>query len=41
MMGVDLGMMTPIVVLFYNALWGIFTAFGLKFINPPEDRLET
>lgn len=39
-MGVDLGMMTPIFVLFFNAIWGICTAFWLKFINP-EDRLET
>jgi hypothetical protein len=30
-MGVDLGMMTPIFVLFFNAIWGICTAFWLKF----------
>ncbi len=34
-MGIDLGMMTPIFVLFFNAVWGVCTALWLRSI---EDR---
>jgi hypothetical protein len=30
MMGLDLGALTPLFVLFFNAVWGIVTAFFLK-----------
>jgi hypothetical protein len=31
-MGLDLGNLTPLFVLFFNGVWGICTAFWLKFI---------
>jgi hypothetical protein len=31
MLGLDLGTMTPVLVLFYNAVWGVVTAIWLKF----------
>ncbi len=31
MMGLDLGTLTPIFVLFYNAVWGVSAAYWLKF----------
>ena len=33
LMGIDLGIMTPIFVLFFNAIWGVCTAFWLKLIE--------
>ena len=33
LMGFDLGNLTPLFVLFFNAIWGICTAFWLKFIQ--------
>jgi hypothetical protein len=32
-MGVELGRLTPIVVLFFNFVWGASTALWLKFIS--------
>jgi len=31
MFGLDLGSMTPVLVLFYNAIWGVTTAIWLRF----------
>jgi len=33
LMGFDLGHLTPLCVLFFNAIWGICTALWLKFIQ--------
>ncbi|MBV6622542.1 MAG: hypothetical protein KI793_06260 [Rivularia sp. (in: Bacteria)] len=32
-MGLELGTLTPIFVIFFNAVWGIVTAFWLDFVN--------
>jgi hypothetical protein len=31
MFGLDLGSVTPVLVLFYNAVWGVTAAIWLKF----------
>lgn len=31
MMGLDLGTLTPLFVIFYNAVWGVSAAYWLKF----------
>jgi len=31
MFGLDLGSVTPVLVLFYNAVWGVVTAIWLRF----------
>jgi hypothetical protein len=43
LMGFDLGNLTPLFVLFFNAVWGICTAFWLKFIQENEriDQMES
>lgn len=33
LMGLKLGVLTPLLVLFFNAIWGITTSFWLKFIE--------
>ncbi|MEJ2325151.1 MAG: hypothetical protein P8Y77_10325 [Nitrospirota bacterium] len=33
MMGLELGALAPLFVLFYNALWGIGTAYWLKYMG--------
>jgi len=33
LMGLKLGLMTPVLVLFLNALWGVSTVLWLRFIN--------
>jgi hypothetical protein len=33
LMGLKLGVLTPLVVLFFNAIWGITTSLWLKFIE--------
>ncbi len=30
MAGMDLGMLTPLLVIFFNAVWGIMTAYAIK-----------
>jgi hypothetical protein len=32
-MGIDLGAMTPVVVIFYNGVWGVFTGLWLRWVN--------
>ena len=36
-MGVELGCLTPIFVLFFNCVWGVGTAMWLKFISSKEN----
>lgn len=33
LLGLDLGVMTPILVLFVNAVWGMSTVFWLRFVE--------
>ena len=40
-MGVELGRLTPVFVLFFNAIWGITTGLWLKFISYPPQRIRT
>jgi hypothetical protein len=37
LMGFDLGNLTPLFVVFFNAIWGICVAFWLKFIQENEE----
>ncbi|MFE1745111.1 hypothetical protein [Coleofasciculus sp. H7-2] len=39
LLGLKLGVLTPVFVLFFNAIWGITAAFWLKFIE--EKRIST
>jgi len=34
MAGMDLGMLTPLLVLFFNWVWGVMTAYAIK-VSPP------
>ena len=40
-MGVELGRLTPVFVLFFNAVWGITTGSWLKFVSYPSPRIRT
>jgi hypothetical protein len=33
MLGLELGLLTPLFVIFFNAIWGVATAYWLKFIE--------
>ena len=33
MMGLDLGMLTPVFVIVFNAIWGLSAAFWLRWLN--------
>jgi hypothetical protein len=37
-MGIELGRLTPIFVLFFNSVWGVSTAYWLKFISDRSNR---
>jgi hypothetical protein len=35
-MGMDVGYLTPVFVLFYNAIWGVYTGLWLKWVSMNE-----
>ncbi|MEM8672869.1 MAG: hypothetical protein AAGF83_03195 [Cyanobacteria bacterium P01_G01_bin.67] len=41
MMGIELGSLTPVFVLLFNAIWGITTGLWLKLVSDPHYRIRT
>ena len=39
--GIELGRLTPLFVLFFNAVWGVTTGLWIKFVSSPSHRLKT
>jgi hypothetical protein len=36
LLGLDLGALTPLFVLFFNAVWGVTAAYWLRFVGEDE-----